>query len=75
MNPYMSDLAEQQRCHAIPWWQPVIFSALAGGMGWGIRGQYGHETGAMIAGSLVSLTVCFILCRHAQSLSLARAIA
>ena len=35
-----------------------MFSALAGGMGWGIRGQYGHETGAMIAGVLVSLTVC-----------------
>lgn len=26
-------------------------------MGWGIRGQYGHETGAMIAGLLVSLVI------------------
>ena len=34
----------------VPWWEPVLFSAMAGGMGWGIRGQYGHETGAMIAG-------------------------
>lgn len=32
-----------------------IFAAMAGGMGWGIRGQYGHETGAMVAGLLVSL--------------------
>jgi hypothetical protein len=32
-------------------------SALAGGMGWGIRGQYGHETGAMIAGLLVGLVL------------------
>ncbi len=28
----------------------VALGAMAGGMGWGIRGQYGHETGAMIAG-------------------------
>jgi len=28
----------------------MLFTALAGGMGWGIRGQYGHETGAMLAG-------------------------
>ena len=26
-------------------------------MGWGIRGQYGHETGAMLAGALVGLTL------------------
>ncbi len=32
------------------WWQAVLYAALAGGMAWGIRGQYGHETGAMIAG-------------------------
>ena len=24
---------------------PMCFASLAGGMGWGIRGQYGHETG------------------------------
>lgn len=35
----------------------VLLAALAGGMGWGIRGQYGHETGAMIAGLLVSTTL------------------
>lgn len=44
-------------------------------MGWGIRGQYGHETGAMIAGSLVSLTLALLLCRHGSTLALARAIA
>jgi hypothetical protein len=42
---------------ALSWWRPVLFGALAGGMGWGIRGQYGHETGAMIAGLLVSLVL------------------
>ena len=29
---------------AVPLWQPMFFGALAGGMAWGIRGQYGHET-------------------------------
>jgi|688.fasta_scaffold187418_2 hypothetical protein len=35
----------------------LLASAAAGAMGWGIRGQYGHETGAMIAGLLVSLVI------------------
>ena len=35
----------------------MLFTALAGGMGWGIRGQYGHETGAMLAGLLVALVL------------------
>ena len=59
----------------VPIWKPVIFSAMAGGMAWGIRGQYGHETGAMIAGVLVSLTACFILCRKMPLEQLVRAVA
>ena len=58
-----------------PLWQPVLFAGLAGGMGWGIRGQYGHETGAMIAGLLVSLALVFILCPPAALLPAARAMA
>jgi hypothetical protein len=58
-----------------PVWQPVLFAALAGGMGWGIRGQYGHETGAMIAGLLVSLVLVFLLCPQAALLPAARAVA
>ncbi len=38
-------------------WGTILLAALAGGMGWGIRGQYGHETGAMIAGLLVCLVL------------------
>jgi len=56
-------------------WKPVLFAAMAGGMGWGIRGQYGHEVGAMIPGVLVSLTVCFILCRKMPVDQLVRAVA
>lgn len=58
-----------------PWWQAVLFAALAGGMGWGIRGQYGHETGAMIAGLLVSLVLVFLLCPKRSLLNNARAVA
>jgi len=59
----------------VPFWQPVLLSALAGGMGWGIRGQYGHETGAMIAGLLVSLVLVFLFCPKAALLPAARAVA
>jgi hypothetical protein len=44
-------------------WQAVLFPALAGAMGWGIRGQYGHETGAMIAGVLIGLTLLLLFGR------------
>lgn len=57
------------------WWQAMLFPALAGGMAWGIRGQYGHETGAMIAGLLVSLTLAVLLCPKATSLQIAVAVA
>lgn len=56
-------------------WQVVLGGALAGGMGWGIRGQYGHETGAMIAGLLISLTLVLLMRPHAVSLPAARAVA
>jgi len=36
----------------------LLFPALAMSLGWGIRGDYGHEAGAMIAGALVALAIC-----------------
>ena len=39
---------------SVPLAKAMLLTAMAGGMGWGIRGQYGHETGAMIAGVLVA---------------------
>lgn len=44
----------------LPVWKPLLFGAFAGGMAWGIRGQYGHETGAMIAGLLLSATLTLL---------------
>lgn len=58
-----------------PLWLCMALTAMAGGMGWGIRGQYGHETGAMIAGVLVGLTLMLIIGRGAPSLFAARAVA
>ena len=58
-----------------PIWKVLLAGAMAGGMGWGIRGQYGHETGAMIAGLLVSLSLALLLCPQGPSLQVARAVA
>lgn len=57
------------------WWKPVVFAALAGGMGWGIRGQYGHETGAMIAGVLVCGTLVFLFAERLDARTAIRAMA
>lgn len=56
-------------------WLTVLAAACAGGMAWGIRGQYGHETGAMIAGVLVSLVLVVRLAGNAALLPAARAVA
>ncbi len=56
-------------------WLAMLFTALAGGLGWGIRGQYGHETGAMLAGLLVALVLVYLFGHHLSSLSTARAVA
>ncbi len=53
----------------------ILLTALAGGMGWGIRGQYGHETGAMIAGVLAGFTLILLFLPWATSLCAARAVA
>lgn len=53
----------------------MLLAAMAGGMGWGIRGQYGHETGAMIAGLLACLVLVVRLCPTADALAAARAVA
>ncbi|MFY7952900.1 MAG: hypothetical protein ACOVT5_10360, partial [Armatimonadaceae bacterium] len=58
---------------------PVLWSALAGGcaggLGWGIRGQYGHETGAMLSGVLVGFAILSVVGRHLTWQTIARAVA
>lgn len=58
-----------------PGWWSVVVGGMAGGMGWGIRGQYGHETGAMIAGVLVGFALVLLFVPRASSLRGARAVA
>ncbi len=53
----------------------MILTAMAAGMGWGIRGQFGHESGAMIAGVLSSLTLVLMFVPRVSSLKAARAAA
>lgn len=57
----------------------IVATGAFGCAGWriglGIRGQYGHETGAMIAGVLLSLVLVFLFCPRSNSLSAARAVA
>ncbi len=53
----------------------TALTAMAAGMGWGIRGQYGHESGAMIAGTLTSLALVLMFVPQAPSLAAARAAA
>lgn len=52
----------------------LLLAALAGGMAWGIRGQYGHETGAMIFGVLVGFVVVLVHLPAASPLQAARTI-
>ncbi|MBL8851945.1 MAG: hypothetical protein JNG89_19890 [Planctomycetaceae bacterium] len=58
-----------------PLWQPMLLAAMAGGLAWGIRGQYGHETGAMMAGLLMGFVLVLLFCLRANSLAAARAVA
>jgi hypothetical protein len=50
-----------ERAGAIMVLGAIVCTAMAAGMGWGIRGQYGHETDAMIAGALTSLVLVLFL--------------
>ena len=53
----ITDKANKTLCSGqatVPLAKAMLLTAMAGGMGWGIRGQYGNETRAMIAGLLVA---------------------
>jgi len=41
----------------LPLWAKVATPGLAGWLGWGIRGQMGHETGAMVPGGMIGLSL------------------
>ena len=53
----------------------IVFSALMGGMGWGIGASYGGVAGAMTAGAATGLAIIFLYGRELTSLPAARAVA
>jgi hypothetical protein len=59
---------------APPLGRVLLLAAMAGGMGWGIRGQYGHETGAMVPGLLVALVIGLLFSEGTSALHVARAV-
>ena len=52
----------------------MLLAGLAGGMAWGIRGQYGHEMGAMIFGILVGFVLVLLFMPNASALQTARVV-
>ncbi len=38
----------------------LLFIALTMSVGWGFRGNYGHEYGAMVPGALVAMAICLV---------------
>ncbi|WP_202802862.1 hypothetical protein [Singulisphaera acidiphila] len=73
LNPSTGDI--EGRGSGSDLFRAVVLGAMAGGMGWGIRGQYGHETGAMIAGVLIGFVAVLLFIPRAPSLRGARAVA
>ncbi len=53
----------------------LLLAAAAGGLAWGIRGQYGHETGAMLAGVLGGLAMLWCIVPAMPVLQAWRAVA
>jgi hypothetical protein len=45
-----------------PLWSPlaILLAGLCLSIGWGVRGNYGHETGAMFPGALTAIAVCLL---------------
>ena len=46
-----------EQIYNIPW-QMWTLSALSLSIGWGIRGNFGHEVGAALPGALVAIAIC-----------------
>jgi hypothetical protein len=49
---------ETEPARPVSGWVLVLCGALAMSYGWGFRGDYGHEAGAMVPGALLGMAVC-----------------
>lgn len=52
-------VARQEGAPGLRWWA-VLLVALSLSIGWGIRGNWGHEYGAMIPGALAAMAACLV---------------
>lgn len=50
-------LIDRPELEPTPWWAGAALPGLAGWLGWGIRGQFGHETGAMVPGGMIGFAL------------------
>jgi len=41
-------------------WLAILFVALALSIGWGVRGNWGHEVGAMVPGALAAMAAVLV---------------
>ena len=73
-KPHDTGIEENTASSLVLFFAAPLMGAAAGGMGWGIRGQYGHEWGVMVPGVLVAFTLVFLFCRRSTSLHAARAV-
>jgi hypothetical protein len=55
----LSRIERESPYEPLPLWAKVAIPGLAGWLGWGIRGQMGHETGAMVPGGMIGLSLAF----------------
>jgi hypothetical protein len=46
-----------------PFWSVIVLTSLSLSIGWGIRGNFGHEFGAMIPGALAAIAAVLVLDR------------
>ncbi|MBK9313973.1 MAG: hypothetical protein IPM55_06960 [Acidobacteria bacterium] len=45
-------------------WSALLLTALSLSIGWGIRGNFGHEIGAMVPGALAAMAIALLSGRH-----------
>ncbi len=54
-TPFQNKTTNTGRNHSL---KLIVLAALSMSVGWGLRGDYGHEAGAMMPGALIGLALC-----------------
>lgn len=56
---HATTVSRQEGAPGLRWWA-VLLVALSLSIGWGVRGNWGHEYGAMIPGALAAMAACLV---------------